>query len=97
MIRLSAKYPGQMVKRAALEQELDTRRTLRGNGSEDSLLADKLALPDFQLNDELRRLEQRYIELALEKSNHNMSKAAEMLGINRSTLYGRLERGDNRR
>jgi DNA-binding NtrC family response regulator len=97
VIRLSAKYPGQMVKRAALEQELDTRRSSRGAGSEELLLVDKLALPDFQLNDELRRLEQRYIELALEKSNHNMSKAAEMLGINRSTLYGRLERGDNKR
>ena len=46
----------------------------------------------FQLNDELRRIEQAYINLALQVNDHNMTRAANMLGVNRSTLYGRVER-----
>jgi len=40
----------------------------------------------------LTQLEQRYIKTALELSGGNLSKAARLLGINRTTLYSRLER-----
>jgi len=37
-------------------------------------------------------IERKLIELALEESKGNKSKAAALLGITRRTLYGRLER-----
>lgn len=40
----------------------------------------------------LPEIEKRLVELALESSNWNKSRAAEMLGITRRALYGRLEK-----
>jgi len=40
----------------------------------------------------LPEIEKMLIELALQESGGNKSKAAELLGITRRTLYGRLER-----
>ena len=36
------------------------------------------------------------IDLALREHGGNVSKAAEMLGINRTTLYGRMDRLEGR-
>ena len=47
---------------------------------------------DFNLDDVLSHLEQHYIKTALELTDGNLSKAAKLLGINRTTLYSRLER-----
>ena len=46
----------------------------------------------FQLDQLLRTVEKDAIELALRQHEDNVSKAAEMLGINRTTLYGRMVR-----
>jgi len=40
----------------------------------------------------LPEIEKRLVELALERSNWNKSRAAEILGITRRALYGRLEK-----
>jgi DNA-binding NtrC family response regulator len=92
VIRLSAKYPGQTIKAPVLAQEMTAKRARDGKVSENEWLQANLHSDGFQLNDELRRVEQRYIELALKACDNNMSKAAAMLGVNRSTLYGRMER-----
>ncbi len=92
IIRLSAKYPGQTIKASVLEQEMTGRRPRNGDIDESGLFLHNLKSEGFQLNDELRRIEQAYINLALEVNNHNMTRAANMLGVNRSTLYGRVER-----
>jgi DNA-binding NtrC family response regulator len=92
VIRLSAKYPGQTVRRGALEQEMIVKRSRQGETSELDMFRHNLHQRGFQLNDELKRIEQQYIQLALNDSANNMSKAAALLGVNRSTLYGRLER-----
>ena len=47
---------------------------------------------DFQLDRLLKSVEKEAIELAMRKHHGNVSKAAEMLGINRTTLYGRMDR-----
>jgi DNA-binding NtrC family response regulator len=94
IIRLSAKYPGQTVKEAVLEQEMRVMKSRPHGGEEKEMLRDNLRKEGFQLNDELKRIEQQYIELALAENSNNMSKAAHMLGVNRSTLYGRLDRSD---
>ena len=92
IIRLSAKYPGQTIKASVLEQEMTGRRSRNGDMDEAGLFLHNLNSEGFQLNDELRRIEQAYINLALQVNDHNMTRAANMLGVNRSTLYGRVER-----
>ena len=42
----------------------------------------------------LAELEKRYIELILRETGGNKKRAAEVLGIDRRTLYRTLERGD---
>ena len=51
-------------------------------------------LPDGELN--LERMERLLIEQALERSGHNVSAAARLLGISRDTLCYRLERLEGR-
>lgn len=95
IIRLSAKYPGQQVKKATLEQEMTAMKSRASDFGEMELFRHNLKTEGFQLNDELKRIEKQYIELALAENQNNMSKAASMLGVNRSTLYGRLDRTDS--
>ena len=51
---------------------------------------------DFELDRLLKMVEKKAIDLAMRENDGNVSKAAEMLGINRTTLYGRMERHDDR-
>lgn len=52
----------------------------------------KLLEADFSLEDEVENMEKKYIELALEKSGNNYTKAAEMLGLSRYALKRRTEK-----
>jgi two-component system nitrogen regulation response regulator GlnG len=45
----------------------------------------------FSLDAVLKGVEQAYLDAALEIANGNMSQAAKLLGVSRTTLYGRLE------
>jgi DNA-binding NtrC family response regulator len=92
IIRLSAKYPGQTIKKSVLEQEMMQLTSRHGDLNEMDVFRKNLKAKGFQLNDELKRIEKEYINLALQESLNNMSKAASMLGVNRSTLYGRMDR-----
>ncbi len=96
VIRLSAKYPGQTIKASVLQQEMKQPASQVGDASELDVFRKNLASEGFQLNEELKRIEQAYINLALQQSDNNMSKAAALLGVNRSTLYGRLERTEEK-
>lgn len=46
----------------------------------------------FRLDEKLDEWEKRYIIVALSNSNGNLSRAARMLGINRTTLYSKIQR-----
>ena len=46
---------------------------------------------EFNLDQTLRQWEQGYIEAAMKLTRGNVSQAAKMLGINRTTLYSRME------
>lgn len=94
VIRLGARYPGQQVGAAQLRPELELEfAPSAGAAATHSLdLAARLAQPGFRLDDELTALERRYIETALAQVGGNLSQAARLLGVNRTTLYSRLAR-----
>jgi DNA-binding NtrC family response regulator len=93
-IRLSAKYSGKKVSVEELQEELETDfdASTIDAGSEDELVSTDLNDKSFHLDNKISEWERRYINQALSVCNGNLSKAARMLGINRTTLYSRLQR-----
>ena len=104
VIRLTAKYPGQAVQAGALESELDLQddtpvsplpAPAAAIREDDSLIAAarrRLQEPEpFRLDQLLAETERNYIEAALRLAHGNVSQAARLLGINRTTLYNRME------
>ena len=96
IIRLSAKYPGQTIKAEVLKREMSGLQRHNGAINGQDWLSNALQDADFELDRMLRTVEKQAIDLALREHNGNVSKAAEMLGINRTTLYGRMERLEDR-
>src|SRR5688572_925960 len=91
VIRLSAKYPGQRISAAELEAELDLPREAAG---ESDLVEQALRQLErggaFELDQTLKAWERAYIEAALRLTRGNVSQAAKLLGVNRTTLYSRM-------
>ncbi len=86
VIRLGAKYPGENVGLTELEPELDTESET--NAETVKALSDG----EFKLDDILSAWEQRYIDAAMDLSKGNLSEAARLLGVNRTTLYSKIQR-----
>ena len=89
VIRLGAKYPGQRVGLTELEPELD------GHSDVDENTLGQLSAGGFRLDEILDSWEQRYIDAALRMSDGNLSEAARLLGVNRTTLYSKIQRLSN--
>ena len=92
IIRLSAKYPGQTIKTETLEMEMSGLHRQGVTVSNADWLKNALYADDFQLDQMLKSVEKEMIDLALNEHHGNVSKAANMLGMNRTTLYGRMDR-----
>ena len=92
IIRLSAKYPGQTIKTEVLKLEMSGLRRPGGASSREDWLKTALHADGFQLDHILKSMEKEMINLALQEHDGNVSKAADMLGVNRTTLYGRMDR-----
>lgn len=103
VIRLTTKYSGQRLSALELEPELDVSALPdeQQNG-EPGLPKDPEAIIEqaqkhlqreraFNLDDMLKAWEQGYIEAAMKLTRGNVSQAAKLLGINRTTLYSRME------
>jgi DNA-binding NtrC family response regulator len=45
----------------------------------------------FSLDQTLKNWEQAYVDAALKMTSGNLSQAAKLLGINRTTLYSRMQ------
>jgi len=90
VIRLTTKHAGHAVGERELEAELAPAEA-PANGLAAKARAELLAGKSFSLDAMLRGVEQAYLEAALEIAQGNMSQAAKLLGISRTTLYGRLE------
>jgi two-component system nitrogen regulation response regulator GlnG len=104
VIRLTAKYPGKTVISSELEAELDLQDEPlapvpapppMASAENDAIIAAasrRLQQPEpFSLDRLLAETERNYIESALRLAHGNVSQAARLLGINRTTLYNRME------
>lgn len=109
VIRLAANHPGAVVGAAELAQEFelpdlpdapatpDRPAAAAAGEARPQLGAEarqrlQQAAP-FDLDRTLAAIERAYIDAALELTQGNVSQAAKLLGINRTTLYSRMEAG----
>ena len=100
VIRLTAKYGGKVVTRQQLISELDP---VADDLLKDSaMLEDPRAMIDFaqhhlqsqanvSLNNILKQWEKAYTVAALNIAQGNVSRAARILNVNRTTLHGRMQ------
>ncbi|HZV98761.1 MAG TPA: sigma-54 dependent transcriptional regulator [Methylophilaceae bacterium] len=100
IIRLTAKYGGQSVNDVQLAAELDLAQQLASNDM--PLMADESGLAghahrhlqtqaNVNLDHVLKAWEKAYVDAALKITHGNLSQAAKLLGINRTTLYSRIQ------
>jgi len=99
VIRLTTKYAGQKLSAEELEPELDVSAVPSAEfgppSDPDTLIEQEQAHlqreRSFNLDSMLKAWEQGYIEAAMKLTRGNVSQAAKLLGINRTTLYSRME------
>jgi len=105
VIRLTTKYPGQTVVNAQLQSELDMD-SVDVKMPEPVMAQDSKALLDaarkhlqsqknFSLDLMLQQWEKSYVEAALSITHGNLSQAAKLLGVRRTTLYSRMQQYGN--
>ncbi len=94
VIRLSAKYVSRSVGIAEIEAELETDypSVTPDQGGPEGEVEREMQRAGFVLDEALAEWERRYIQAALRLSGGNLSKAARLLGVKRTTLYMRLQR-----
>jgi DNA-binding NtrC family response regulator len=95
VIRLITKHAGRRLSASDLEAEFDLGSQAVGAAAQQQrdLLAEaqrELERGGFSLDDTLKAWERAYIEAALRLTRGNMSQAARLLGVNRTTLYSRI-------
>jgi len=93
VIRLVTKYQNSQVGVAQLEAEFDPQLP-SANGQLYETLNDArhvLQQGGFNLDDMLMGYTQTYIDAAMDLAQGNVSEAAKLLGIARTTLYSRME------
>jgi DNA-binding NtrC family response regulator len=103
VIRLTTKYGGQRVSAEALEDELDSEihvpdplaALTRGEAVEEMARKHLSSTTHFNLDQTLKQWEKAYVEAALKITHGNLSQAAKLLGVNRTTLYSRMQSYEN--
>ncbi len=93
VIRLTTKYPNLRVNMKQLEAEFDPQPEMLDSASANTSddVRQSLQQGDFNLDDLLMSYTSRYIDAAMELAHGNVSEAAKLLGIARTTLYSRME------
>jgi len=101
VIRLTTKYAGRKVNSEQLQAELDTESMdidlpglPMGQDFNAMLEAARKRLQfqkNFNLDHTLQQWEKGYVEAALMITQGNLSQAAKLLGIHRTTLYSRMQ------
>ena len=92
VIRLATKYPGKTVTVAQLQDEFDPLEIspYPQNQSIAESLKQQLQQGNFSLDEYMQKQEGAFIATALELATGNISEAAKLLGINRTTLHSRI-------
>jgi len=97
---LATKYPGQRLSVAELEAELDLEAPApvvgAGGTIVDQALRQLERAGSFDLDETLKAWERGYIEAALKLTRGNVSQAAKLLGVNRTTLYSRMNTAEDK-
>jgi DNA-binding NtrC family response regulator len=102
VIRLTVKQAGRVVTTEDLEPEFDVESGSQpedapGEGDVTAQAVRHLERSrGIQLDRMLQSLERGYIEAALRLTRGNVSQAAKLLGVNRTTLYSRMNDGDRK-
>jgi len=99
VIRLATKYPGQRLSVAELEPEFDLEGAAAapaGGALAEQAQRQLERAGAFDLDATLKAWERAYIDAALRLTRGNVSQAAKLLGINRTTLYSRMENGEEK-
>jgi transcriptional regulator of acetoin/glycerol metabolism len=90
---LFLKPVGSLIQADDLPPELrQDRPASSGATSPDAAGAAEAAFPELSANTTLRHLNEQAIHRVIEECRHNLSKAAGILGVHRSTLYRYLAR-----
>jgi two-component system nitrogen regulation response regulator GlnG len=96
VIRLGTKYPGRTVTQREVLAEVESGEMPATSNPEPQAdqrgILQQILSDDFMLENFLSDLEKQYVSTALEHCNGNLSKAAKLLKMNRTTLYSRLEK-----
>ncbi|MGB4812648.1 MAG: sigma-54 dependent transcriptional regulator [Methylophilaceae bacterium] len=101
VIRLIAKYSGKTVKANELVAEFDLSQTTQASTDEPLNFNDEAGLKaqaqrhlqnqvNVSLDVVLKTWEKAYIEAAMQMTHGNLSQAAKLLNVNRTTLYSRM-------
>ncbi len=96
VIRLVTKHPGARLKAADIEPELDSGiSVLPRDGDREASLESAAAAElqqrhPFNLDARMAGWERAYIAAAMKIAGGNVSRAARLLGLNRTTLYSRM-------
>lgn len=93
VIRLIAKHAGYALSAQELTEEFELPEGYHQKVNQDGFdpKAEITASALFRLDSKLAELELRYIDAAIDIANGNMSQAARILGLSRSTLYSKLD------
>src|SRR6185295_14731036 len=101
VIRLTTKYAGESVNSEQLLAELDPEQgqdvsqevppAVDHRSTVEAAKRQLLSARNFRLDESLERLERSYVEAALALTSGNLSQAAKLLGIHRTTLYSRMQ------
>ena len=102
VIRLTTKHPGRKLAAAELEPEFDLESNAPAEASpgEGDVIAQAVRHLErsrgIELDHMLQSLERGYIEAALRITRGNVSQAAKLLGVNRTTLYSRMNNPEDK-
>jgi len=99
VIRLTTKYAGRTVSASELEGEFDLDVVTSGglplptdaHALQEYAKSHLRSLHNFNLDQIMKQWEQSYVEAALSMTHGNLSQAAKLLGVNRTTLYSRMQ------
>ncbi len=103
VIRLTTKYAGRTVNARELEGEFDLDVVASGgvplptdaHALQDYAKSHLRSMHNFNLDQIMKQWEQSYVEAALAMTHGNLSQASKLLGVNRTTLYSRMQTYQN--